>query len=130
MNSNFLLDTQAFVIAAQEETGLSAKVRGVLTRQSTHLYLSLASIWEMQIKISLGKLRLGVPLPEALQQGIHEMDLRLLPIHPDHIFKLGDLPWHHRDPFDRLLAAQALTMRLTLISGDREFDRYGVHRLW
>ena len=94
------------------------------------LMLSMASIWEMQIKIQLGKLHLNAPLPELVETQQQINDLQILPIELTHIFGLERLLSHHRDPFDRLLIAQAIVTQMPIVSIDGVFDRYPVQRLW
>jgi len=92
--------------------------------------LSLASVWEMQIKRQLGKLSLNLPLPELIASQQQTNGLQLLPIELNHIFMLENLPQFHRDPFDRLLIAQAVTEQIPVLSIDTVFDHYPVQRLW
>jgi PIN domain nuclease of toxin-antitoxin system len=125
-----LLDTQTFLLAAQEEKSLSPKARHMFMDKRQALYLSLVSVWELQIKLSLGKVRLPVSLPEVVQRAVTDAGVELLPLQLEHIYRLGALPFHHRDPFDRLLAAQALHEQLVLLGSDKAFDIYGVNRLW
>jgi len=94
------------------------------------LHLSLVSAWEMAIKLSIGKLRLPHPLAQILVEARTVNGLPTLPIHERHILRVRHLPLHHRDPFDRLLAAQAFEEGLTLLSGDDAFDAYDVPRIW
>ncbi|MDO9303603.1 MAG: type II toxin-antitoxin system VapC family toxin [Anaerolineales bacterium] len=93
------------------------------------LLLSVASIWEMQIKSQLGKLQLRMPLPELIreQQG---NGLEVLPVEPSHIFALDSLPNHHKDPFDRLLIAQAIVEGAALVSADPLVKQYPVSVEW
>jgi len=126
----FLLDTQAFLLAADPTAHFSSKIRALLLSTENFLYLSLVSVWEMQIKIGLKKLSLPVGLPEAIQAGVSQLGIELLPLQVEHIYQLSDLPLHHRDPFDRLLIAQALCEKLTIIGGDSAFDKYKVDRIW
>ena len=92
--------------------------------------MSLVSIWEMKIKISLGKLSLKAALPELIDDEIRRNRISLLPIKLSHIYAIKDLPPHHRDPFDRLLIAQSIYEGFDIISIDDKFDAYGIHRLW
>ena len=130
MKRRLLLDTQAFLLAAQDDRALSDRARRALLHPETTLYLSLVSLWEMQIKLSLGKLKLPMPLPAAIQRAVTETGMELLPLHPEHVYKLAVLPYHHRDPFDRLLAAQALCERMVVVGNDKIFDAYKVERIW
>ena len=125
-----LLDTQVFILAAQSDKLLSRRARDILLNTERTAYLSLVSLWEMQIKLSLGKLKLPVSLPDAIQRGVTDIGLEILPLQAEHIYKLAELPFHHRDPFDRLLIAQALHEQVPIVSNDEAFDRYGVTRLW
>ena len=84
---------------------------------------------EIAIKVSIGKLRLPLPLPETYTQ-VGSFGFREVPLRADHILKVAQLPVHHKNPFDRLLIAQALVQDYTLVSVDRHFDAYGVRRQW
>jgi PIN domain nuclease of toxin-antitoxin system len=130
VKNRYLLDTQTFLVAAQADGPLTPRAKNTLLRADHALYLSLISLWEMQIKISLGKLRLPVSLSETVQRAVTELGLEILPLLLEHIYQLGDLPWHHRDPFDRLLIAQALSEQMVLVGSDPMFEKYGVRRLW
>ena len=109
---------------------MSAIVLALCQDPSVILYLSLVSLWEIQIKSSLGKLPLPLPLPEIIRDQQAQRNLRLLPITPAHIFALEGLPPHHNDPFDRLLIAQAVSEGLTLASVDSQFSPYSVSVVW
>lgn len=95
----------------------------------TELYFSSASAWELAIKLSLGKLVLAREYGWVLEQ-LEENRVRRLGIEPGHCFVLVRLPFHHRDPFDRMLVAQALCEGMTVLSRDTTLDAYGVDRLW
>ncbi len=90
--------------------------------------VSVVSWWEIAIKVSIGKLRLPVPLPEAMAQ-VRAFGFQEVPLLAEHTLRVAELPFHHKDPFDRLLIAQALTHDYTLVSVDEHFAAYGV-RLW
>jgi PIN domain nuclease of toxin-antitoxin system len=94
------------------------------------MLFSLVSVWEMQIKMQLGKLRLQAPLPEILRVQQSENDLQMLSIRIDHIWALENLPHHHRDPFDRLLITQAQVEDIAVVTSDDVFDQYSVQRFW
>ena len=125
-----LLDTNVFIWLNDAPHRLRAKVMTVVANPDNDLFLSLTSIWEMQIKIQLGKLQLNDPLPDILRTQQVENNLQILTINLNHIWSLENLPYHHRDPFDRLLIAQAQTEGMTLVSADGIFELYDVDLLW
>jgi PIN domain nuclease of toxin-antitoxin system len=126
----YLLDTHAFMWADSDPSRLSAKVATAISDPENTIFVSLVSIWEIQIKHQLGKLPLAIPLNEIIERQQNENALKLLPISLPHILSLAVLPLHHRDPFDRLLIAQARFEGLTLISHDSIMTQYAVHVLW
>lgn len=127
---NLLLDTHAFIWLDIAPNRLSNAAKHAIQNSQNSIYLSLTSVWEMQIKIQLGKLKLNSPLSStvAAQQNINSV--QMLPIRLDHILALDNLPFHHRDPFDRLLVAQAQIEGLTLITNDQKINAYAVTCLW
>ena len=127
---NVLIDTHVFIWWTTEPRRLSAMVSGLLTDPSTTVLLSFASIWEMQIKLTLGKLRFETALSELVDDEINRNRFELLPIKLSHIYAVDSLPLHHRDPFDRLLIAQSKIEDIQILSIDEVFDDYGVSRLW
>lgn len=127
---NLLLDTHSFVWWDSNRAKLSHTAYAALQDENNSLFVSDASIWEIQIKSQLGRLRLDYPLVEMVRSQTGENAIKVLQISTKHILHLNDLPFHHKDPFDRLLAAQALIETLTFVSLDDAFDAYGVTRLW
>jgi len=125
-----LLDSHTLIWAADNPAKLPATISSWLQNPLHERLVSSASIWEMAIKSSLGKLPLSLPYRQWMDQAIADLDLVVLPITLDHADRQAHLPWHHRDPFDRLLAAQALVEGIPLISIDPIFDRYEVNRFW
>lgn len=126
---NCLLDTHALLWALQEPEILPIRVQSTLADPSATVLISIVTPWEMAIKAALGKLDASDLLDDfdgVLMRGQYT----LLETALRHVIQAGFLPPHHRDPFDRLLAAQALELRIPLISGDRIFDLYGVKRIW
>ena len=120
----FLLDTSVFLWSLVAEEKLNSKATEILKPRSNHLHFSAASTWEIAIKFALGAL----PLPKKPSEYIPEC-LSSLAIHPldithEHALRAGELPLHHRDPFDRLLIAQAITEGMTLLTADRAFRLY------
>ncbi len=125
-----LLDTHALVWALAEPERLSSRAKATIANPATDAFVSMASAWELAILKSLGGVRLGVSLDSIFSEGLAALRIRLLPIQLQHLVRLIALPRHHRDPFDRLLIATALAEKLTLVSTDREFKKYGVVTLW
>ena len=125
-----LLDTCAFLWFIGGSERLSRPARDLMEDFDNRLYLSLASLWEIAIKITIGKLELAQPFDPLIPQQIEVHQIRLLQIHPDHLSRLLDLPLHHRDPFDRLIIAQAICERLPIISCDRAYPAYPVELIW
>jgi PIN domain nuclease of toxin-antitoxin system len=125
-----LVDTHAFLWFLAGHRSLSRRARSAIQSERNQKYLSVASVWEMAIKHSLGKLRLGLPLREAITSGADECGLILLSVNSEHALAVADLPFLHDDPFDRLLVAQVRVDDLRLVSKDTAFDGYGVARVW
>ena len=125
-----LLDTHAFLWFIMGSANLSDKGRALIEDPSNENLLSVASLWEMAIKVSLGKLTLFAPFADLIPSQLNLNGIGLLNIGIDHVSLLATLPFHHRDPFDRLLIAQALTEKIPVVSIDAAFDAYGTSRLW
>ena len=125
-----LLDTHTFLWWAGDSCELSDTARAVISDAGNECFLSVASCWEMAIKSSLGKLRLARPVERFVEDLVTENGFRLLAIDLRHAAKVETLPFHHRDPFDRLLIAQAISEKLTVVSADSMFSNYDVTRLW
>ncbi|MCA9979835.1 MAG: type II toxin-antitoxin system VapC family toxin [Anaerolineales bacterium] len=126
---SYLLDTHTFLWWATNPARLSSTCQQLLTENETIL-LSVVTIWELQIKIQTGKLRLALPLAQLVQEQIEQNNLQLLPVHLGHVLALEQFPLHHRDPFDRLLAAQTQVEQATLLTADTAFSAYNVPTLW
>jgi PIN domain nuclease of toxin-antitoxin system len=125
-----LLDTHAFLWFVIGSANLSGKARVLIENPANENLISVASLWEMAIKASLGKLILSSPFNELIPQQLNLNGIGLLDIRIDHLSLVTRLPFRHRDPFDRLLTAQAITEQVPVVSGDAEFDQYGITRLW
>ena len=113
-----------------DDSELSPGARILLADTKNDLFLSPASYWEIAIKISSGKYELNEQLDEFIRRELDSNNISILPISPEHAAATISLPWHHRDPFDRLLIAQAVVENLTIISKDRLFDAYPITRAW
>lgn len=125
-----LLDTHVFLWWVNDAPQLSDAARLAIADTGHTCFLSVASCWEIAIKSSLGKLRLAIPVERFVSEQLALNGFTLLPISLRHAAKVEKLPFHHRDPFDRLLVAQALIDKLTIVSADSIFSDYGVKRLW
>lgn len=125
-----LIDTHTLLWMLQDSPELSENARAVATNLSNEILLSMASAWEIAIKHTLGKINLRSPFREFIEGAVTHAGLTLLPITLEHVGRIADLPLHHRDPFDRLLVAQALAEGVPLLSRDELLDAYGVRRLW
>ena len=127
---NLLLDTHAFLWFIDGIAKLSPHARELIEDQANAKVVSAASLWEMAIKISLGRLRLAKPFEELIPRQMELNGFGLLPFRISHIARVIPLPFHHRDPFDRIIVAQCLAEGLSLVSLDPAFDKYSVRRLW
>lgn len=125
-----LLDTHAFIWMNTQPNRLSHTVRQLCQSGEHDFYLSIASPWEIQIKQQLGKLSLGMPLEQLVTQNIEQNNIQLLPIDLKHIQHLQKLPPHHNDPFDRMMIAQALVEKMSILSIDSAFSAYAVPVIW
>ena len=125
-----LVDTHVFLWWAEGDRRLPAKARAALRDPDNECLFSLASVWEIAIKAGLGKLRLAVPVQRYVVEQIAANGFKLLEIRLPHLGRLASLAKHHRDPFDRLLVAQALEDQLAVITADKLFTKYGVKRIW
>lgn len=125
-----LLDTYAFLWFLLADPKLSAPAQEIISDAQTRVSVSPATYWEIAIKISLGKYELPEPYALFMEQQLAINHFRILPILPRHTAILTSLPFHHRDPFDRLLIAQSIDEQLPLVSCDSAFDAYGISRIW
>jgi PIN domain nuclease of toxin-antitoxin system len=125
-----LLDTHVLIWWSSSSDKLTAKVYDLITDTNNSLTLSIASVWEMQIKVQLGKLNLIAPLPELIANQQQVNRIQILPIELNHIYALKDLPDNHRDPFDRIIISQAMSEKIPVISKDEIFNIYPVEKIW
>jgi PIN domain nuclease of toxin-antitoxin system len=125
-----LLDTHTFLWWVNGGPSVSRRARSAIGDAANECFLSLASSWEIAIKVSLGKLKLPTAPERFIPEQLRANAFRELPIEIGHVGRVARMPFHHRDPFDRLLAAQALEERLAIVSADTIFQRYGIKRVW
>lgn len=126
----YLLDTHTFLWYIRDDQALTAKARALIADVQNTVFLSIASVWEISIKVSLGKLTLPDPYDQFIYEQVRTNRFTLYPISVEHTAVVAGLPYHHRDPFDRLIIAQALADDLAIIGNDVIFDRYGITRYW
>jgi PIN domain nuclease of toxin-antitoxin system len=125
----FLLDTHTFPWFIDDNPRLSARAKSLL-ESDADLLLSVVSLWELAIKVSIGKLTLAQSYDTFVPQQLADNEIEILPISLVHLGVVSSLPFHHRDPFDRLLISQAIIEQLPIVSIDAAFDTYSVKRLW
>lgn len=125
-----LLDTHALLWFVLDDPRLSRGGREAIGDSANSVLVSPASLWEIAIKVSLGKYTLPTEYGRFMEQQLAENEFELLPIEVAHTALLANMPFHHRDPFDRLLVAQSIVESMPLVSGDIVLDHYGIDRLW
>lgn len=124
------LDTHAFIWFAEQNPQLSTDARSAIALPDNDVFLSVASIWEMAIKVSIGSLQLKRPLPTYVERAVQFDAIELLEVDVNDAVAVSGLPFFHRDPFDRMLIAQALRRQWTIVTKDARFAEYGVNTLW
>jgi PIN domain nuclease of toxin-antitoxin system len=127
---NLLLDTHAFLWFWWDHPSLSAPAKGAICDAANRKLISPASSWEIAIKVSLKKLDLGAPYRGYIHMHMVRNHFELLQVTDEHLAGVVDLPFHHRDPFDRMLVAQSLYEGVPIVSADLQLDAYGVTRIW
>jgi PIN domain nuclease of toxin-antitoxin system len=127
---NLLLDTHTFLWFIMGSPHLSADTRALIEDLANERFLSVASLWEIAIKLNIGRLALTAPFDVLIPQQLSLNSIELLNIKIDHAMVVATLPLHHRDSFDRLLIAQAMVEKMPIVGIDKAFDAYPVTRLW
>lgn len=126
-----LLDTHTFLWFIEGNPQLNGHARQLIEDIENERLLSIASLWEMSIKASLGKLKLKLTFPDMVRDHVGGNAMKLLHISPEHLDIVRSLPFHHKDPFDRLIIAQSRTENIPVLSRDEVFDEYaGIQRIW
>jgi len=126
----FLLDTQAFLWFVLNDPALSLVAYDLIVDPLNDILLSPASYWEIAIKVSIGKYKIPGSFEVWMEHQIQVNELEILPIKVAHAAAIITLPFHHKDPFDRLLVAQALTEKIPIVSADAVLDNYAINRYW
>jgi PIN domain nuclease of toxin-antitoxin system len=125
-----LLDTHTLLWSADDPSKLSPAADAALKDPANDLLLSAATVWELAIKVGLGKLTLSMPYRKWMETAIADLHLSILPVTVEYAERLSVLPPHHNDPFDRLTVAEALVAGIPVVGTDAAFDAYGVTRIW
>ena len=126
----YLLDTHTLLWFITEDEELSDRARQLILDSNNEIFLSIASLWEIAIKVNIGKLALDKPFNQLFPDELDSHGIEILNITINSLIHLTTLPFHHRDPFDRLIIAQALDEGISVISVDSALDPYGVNREW
>lgn len=125
-----LLDTHSFLWFITGDTRISTEARDLITDLDNQALLSVASLWEIAIKASLGKLTLSKPFDQLFPEQLALNNIEVLQISLNDLGVIAELPFHHRDLFDRMIVSQAMTRSIPLVSGDTVLDQYPIRRLW
>lgn len=125
-----LIDTSTFLWFISGSEKLSVDARGYIADLDNEIFISVVSLWEIAIKTSLGKLELLLPFDRLISEHLEPNAITVLPIEKAHLFKVIDLAFYHRDPFDRMIIAQGLAEQLPVITSDAAFSRYPVQLIW
>jgi PIN domain nuclease of toxin-antitoxin system len=125
-----LLDTHAFLWFIEGNPNLSETARNLIEDEENQRFLSVASLWEMAIKVSMNKLALQTAFTSLVMQQVYGNAIELIEIRPGHLDVLAKMPFHHKDPFDRLILAQSIAENISVISKDSEFKKYPITLLW
>lgn len=123
-----LLDTHSFIWFVTGNSQITSKVRSQIENNDN--LLSIASVWEIAIKSSIGKLNLGISIERLVEEQIIANGIEIVNITTNHLAVIANLPLHHRDPFDRLIIAQAMVERIPIVGADKAFDSYPIERIW
>lgn len=126
----YLLDTHALLWIAINDPNLSFKTKDIYLNAENEIFFSMASIWELAIKSSINKISFEKDLEEFIDTHIKGNNIEVLKIELPHLLRIESLPFHHRDPFDRLIIAQAIENNLIILSSDKVFDKYKIKRIW
>jgi PIN domain nuclease of toxin-antitoxin system len=127
---DLILDTHTFLWFVFGSIRMSEKAEALIQDPANRKFLSLATPWEVGIKVSTGKLTVSQPVDQFFAEEMYANSVQMLPITLAHIARVSTLPFHHRDPFDRILIAQSLTENMALVSADAALDAYSIVRLW
>lgn len=130
MSQSILIDTHALLWFTWGHEKLSDTARQAIESPENKRHLSIASLWEISLKVSHGKLKINRPMAQFVQKYVEGADIQVLGIELSHLDAFMDLSFHHKDPFDRIMIAQARVEELTLVSCDEHFSKYDVDIIW
>ena len=125
----FLLDTHTLLWFVEDDIKLSIQAKSILSENSTPKFISIVTLWEIAVKYSLKKLELNISLAEFFNL-IHSSDINIINISTEHLLILNSIEHHHKDPFDRIIIAQAIAENFTIITKDENFSKYEVNIIW
>ena len=125
----YLIDTQILIWLIIDTPKIPKRIHSILNNTANEIFVSNVSIWEIAIKTSIKKLILPFELKELTEE-IKNMNISILDIMSEHLIKVAELPFHHKDPFDRLIISQAIIEKLPIISSDNNFDFYDIKNIW
>jgi PIN domain nuclease of toxin-antitoxin system len=125
----YLLDTHSYIWYVENHPNLSKKATDIIDNPDNLLFLSIASLWEITIKSSLGKLNLKQSIMDIYKE-LEQLEIKILQISKEHLETLYNLEYHHNDPFDRLIISQTISNKLIIISNDKIFSNYSVKLIW
>ena len=125
----FLLDTHTLLWFIEDDIKLSIQAKSILSENSTPKFISIVTLWEIAVKYSLKKLELNISLADFFNL-IHSSDINIINISTEHLLILNSIEQHHKDPFDRIIIAQAIAENFTIITKDENFSKYEVNIIW
>ena len=126
----YLLDTHTLLWITTDDVRLSDKVKEIYLDAENVIFCSIASVWELAIKTSIGKIKFEKDLDDFIEVHVKGNNIDIAKIELPHVLRIANLPFHHRDPFDRLIIAQAIEDNLIILGSDSIFDKYKVNRTW
>lgn len=126
----YLLDTHTLLWIVNDDPQLGNEVKNIFLNNENDIFASMASVWEMAIKISLKKLEIPGTLSDFVKEHIRGNKIDILSIELNHLYQLENLTYYHRDPFDRLIISQAIVENIPILSSDKVFDDYPIQRIW
>ncbi|MFZ2806164.1 MAG: type II toxin-antitoxin system VapC family toxin [Desulfosalsimonadaceae bacterium] len=126
---NIIIDTHALLWLFSNDDKLSEKAGKLIKNPSNEVFVSIASFWEISIKLSLSKLVLDVPFALLFEES-EKLDIKIIDIQKEHLITLKELPFIHRDPFDRMIVSQSIALNYALVSKDKILDEYKIKRIW